>query len=44
LTEKGEVVLVKQFRFGIEAVTLEIPGGHCGNGANPVGSRAERTP
>ena len=27
LTPEGEVVLVRQFRFGTEEVTLEIPGG-----------------
>ena len=27
ITEAGEVVLIRQFRFGTEEVTLEIPGG-----------------
>ena len=27
ITERGEVVLVKQFRHGIRRATLEIPGG-----------------
>jgi ADP-ribose pyrophosphatase len=27
LTEAGEVILIRQFRFGTEEVTLEIPGG-----------------
>ena len=27
MTDDGEVVLIRQFRFGIEEVTLEIPGG-----------------
>lgn len=27
ITQKGEVVLIKQFRHGIRDITLEIPGG-----------------
>jgi 8-oxo-dGTP pyrophosphatase MutT (NUDIX family) len=27
LTDSGEVILIRQFRFGTEEVTLEIPGG-----------------
>lgn len=29
VTPGGEVVLVRQYRFGIAAATLEIPGGMC---------------
>jgi ADP-ribose pyrophosphatase len=36
LTPKGEVVLVRQFRFGIEEVTLEIPGGIVEAGHSPL--------
>ena len=35
LTDEGRVVLVRQFRFGIEAETLEIPGGMCDPGESP---------
>jgi len=35
LTHDGRVVLVRQFRFGIEADTLEIPGGMCDPGESP---------
>ena len=35
LTADGRVVLVRQFRFGIEAETLEIPGGMCDPGETP---------
>jgi len=35
LTADGRVVLVQQFRFGIEAETLEIPGGMCDPGESP---------
>jgi ADP-ribose pyrophosphatase len=36
LTENGEVVLIRQFRFGIEEVTLEIPGGIVDPGYTPL--------
>jgi ADP-ribose pyrophosphatase len=36
LTPEGEVVLIRQFRFGIEAVTLEIPGGIVEAGHSPL--------
>jgi 8-oxo-dGTP pyrophosphatase MutT (NUDIX family) len=32
LTTAGEVVLIEQFRHGIEEITLEIPGGMVDNG------------
>ncbi len=31
ITTQGEVVMVRQFRFGVEEVTLEIPGGLVDN-------------
>jgi len=36
LTEEEEVVLIRQFRFGIEEVTLEIPGGIVEPGHTPL--------
>ncbi len=36
LTTAGEVVLVKQFRHGVEQVTLEVPGGMIDPGEDPV--------
>lgn len=36
LTEAGEVVLIRQFRFGTEEVTLEIPGGLVEPGHTPL--------
>ncbi len=35
LTDDGRVVLVRQFRFGIDEFTLEIPGGMCDGGEPP---------
>ena len=35
LTDDGRVVLVRQFRFGVEDFTLEIPGGMCDPGESP---------
>ena len=35
LTRDDEVVFVRQFRFGIEDLTLEIPGGMCDPGESP---------
>lgn len=34
-TDDGRIVLVRQFRHGIEAETLEIPGGMCDPGESP---------
>lgn len=36
LTDEGEVVLVRQHRFGIDALTLEIPGGLIDPGEGPM--------
>jgi ADP-ribose pyrophosphatase len=35
LTDDGQVLLVRQYRFGIEDFTLEIPGGMCDPGESP---------
>jgi 8-oxo-dGTP pyrophosphatase MutT (NUDIX family) len=34
-TRAGELLVVEQFRHGIDAPTLEIPGGGCDGGENP---------
>ena len=36
LTPDGESVMVRQFRFGIEACTLETPGGMVDDGETPL--------
>lgn len=36
LTRDGRLVLVRQFRFGIDALSLEIPGGVMEPGEDPV--------
>ena len=36
LTESEEVILIRQFRFGTESVTLEIPGGIVEPGMTPL--------
>jgi 8-oxo-dGTP pyrophosphatase MutT (NUDIX family) len=36
VTPAGHIVLVRQFRFGIEAMSLEIPGGVMESGEDPV--------
>ena len=36
LTDDGQVVMVRQYRFGIEGFTLEIPGGMCDPGEPPL--------
>jgi 8-oxo-dGTP pyrophosphatase MutT (NUDIX family) len=36
LTASGQVVLIEQYRHGIGAVTLEIPGGTVDDGEDPV--------
>lgn len=35
-TREGELLVVEQFRHGIDAATLEIPGGGCDPGENPA--------
>lgn len=37
-TAAGELLVVEQFRHGIEAATLEIPGGCCDPGEAPLAS------
>ncbi len=34
-TREGELLVVEQFRHGIDAPTLEIPGGGCDGGEHP---------
>lgn len=36
LTSDGEIILVEQYRFGIEEPTLEIPGGMVDDGEQPL--------
>jgi 8-oxo-dGTP pyrophosphatase MutT (NUDIX family) len=36
LTKNNEVVLVKQYRHGVQKVLLELPGGVVDNGENPL--------
>lgn len=36
LTATGEMVLVRQFRFGVDDFSLEIPGGVIDSGEDPV--------
>ena len=38
LTSDHEVLLIRQYRFGIEDFTLEIPGGMCDPGESPLES------
>jgi len=38
LTEALELLVVEQYRHGIDAPTLEIPGGCCDEGESPEGS------
>lgn len=38
ITPKNEIVLVEQFRYGIEQPTLEIPGGIVDSGESPLES------
>jgi ADP-ribose pyrophosphatase len=40
VTDEGEAVLVRQFRFGIEANSLEIPGGMVDEGEEPAAAAA----
>jgi 8-oxo-dGTP pyrophosphatase MutT (NUDIX family) len=36
LTDEGEVLMVRQYRFGIADMTLEIPGGMCDGTESPA--------
>ena len=36
LTSEGEVILVNQYRFGMEKTSLEIPGGMADDGEDPM--------
>ncbi len=36
LTDEGRVVMVRQYRFGIQDFTLEIPGGMCDRSEPPL--------
>jgi 8-oxo-dGTP pyrophosphatase MutT (NUDIX family) len=36
LTDDEEVLLIRQYRFGTEEITLEIPGGMCDGGEPPL--------
>lgn len=38
LTSENEIVLVEQYRYGIEKSTLELPGGVCDPGEDPLKS------
>lgn len=38
LTPDHEIILVEQYRYGIEQPTLELPGGVCDPGEDPVES------
>lgn len=38
LTPENEIVLVEQYRYGIEKPTLELPGGVCDPGESPLES------
>ncbi len=40
LTEDDEVVLVEQYRHGLDTVTLEIPGGIVDDGEDPAAAAA----
>jgi ADP-ribose pyrophosphatase len=40
LTAEGDAILVRQFRFGVEANTLEIPGGMVDQAEEPAAAAA----
>ncbi len=40
LTAEGEVVLIEQYRHGIDAITVEIPGGMVDPGEDPAAAAA----
>lgn len=35
VTAEGEVILIRQYRFGVHEITLEVPGGVCDPGEPP---------
>jgi 8-oxo-dGTP pyrophosphatase MutT (NUDIX family) len=37
-TKEGELLVVEQFRHGIDGATMEIPGGSCDEGETPLES------
>ncbi|HJV90871.1 MAG TPA: NUDIX hydrolase [Holophagaceae bacterium] len=39
-TPEGELLVVEQFRHGIDEATLEVPGGSCDEGETPLESAA----
>lgn len=38
LTPDNEIILVEQYRYGVEKPTLELPGGVCDSGESPFDS------
>jgi ADP-ribose pyrophosphatase len=40
VTPEGEVVMVRQYRHGLDDITLEIPGGMCDLGEDPAAAAA----
>lgn len=40
VTEANEAILIRQFRHGLEEITLEIPGGVVDPGEEPLGAAA----
>ena len=42
LTEKGTVLMVKQFRYPMQQVTLEVPAGKLEKGEDPADWTANR--
>jgi ADP-ribose pyrophosphatase len=40
ITDEGEVLMVRQFRFGVAQSTLEIPGGMCDGDEDPAEAAA----
>jgi 8-oxo-dGTP pyrophosphatase MutT (NUDIX family) len=40
VTEEGEVLLVEQWRFGVRASSVEVPGGIVDPGEDPAGAAA----
>ena len=42
LTKDGDLVMVRQYRFGVEKITMEIPGRHGGSGRRSIAGRETR--